>query len=250
MPDLQAAIQSVVTGGVGGPPPQVEVVGIGPVVERVILVMGSGEPRDGQRPQYVIRKGLKGWTVVFAGGDAYGLPDDWAVYYVAYLLRNPPAVPMHGAELAHRAIGDAVVEGQRNLAADDGETWAAQRQARRRCRAIIDDDQATPERKAEAERELAEINEWALKHQRGTEGREQKQARAVRVAIRRLLDDLAMATDERNRPHAGLRAFGEHLERQLWQPSSRGCGSRYARLKSGMAGRFVYEPPPGVKWEG
>lgn len=249
-PDLQAAIQSVVTGGVGGTLPQVDVVGTGPVVERVILVMGTGERRSGQRPQYVIRKGLKRWLLVFEGGDEEVLPDDWAVYYVAYLLRNPPAVPMHGAELAHRAIGDAVVDGQRNAGADDEEVWARQRQARRECRAVIDDEQATPERKAEAERDLVEINEWALKHQRGTEGREEKQVRAIRANIRRLLESLAEATDHRNRPHERLRSFGEHLDRYLWKPSTRGSTSRNGRVKAGWAGRFTYEPPAGVKWSG
>ena len=210
-------------------------------------VAAPGPSGRAASPRYAIRKGLRGWKLMFEG-EVEVLPDVFAVYYVAYLLRFPPLEPMHASELAHRALGDAVVTGQRNVGADDGETLEQQRQARRKCLAVLEDEEASAEMKEAAERELAEINEWALKHQRGTVGGVEKQARGVRVAIRRLLDELAVATDESNGPHVVLRSFGNHLERYLWQPSSRGCGSRQARVQSGLAGSFVYEPPTGVKW--
>jgi hypothetical protein len=47
-----------------------------------------------------------------------------------------------------------------------------------------------------------------------------------------------------------LRAFGEHLERYLWAPSGRGRHGRKAAVRAGLAGRFTYEPPDGVKWCG
>jgi hypothetical protein len=151
---------------------------------------------------------------------------------------------MHCSELAARAVGDAVVEGQWNLAGDDGESMAALRKARREYQAVLDDDDAMEDEKEEAQQKLEEINAWARKHVRGTVGGDQKQARAIRQAIRRLLLYLAKADD------VTLRAFGEHVDRYLWQPSSRSVGRRSARVKAGLAARFTYEPPAGVRWSG
>ncbi len=129
---------------------------------------------------------------------------------------------------------------------DDAETLEAMRSARRKCEAVIDDDEASEVEREEARRELEEIEAWARKHLRGTEGNEQRQVRAVRQAIRRLLEWLAGNGDP------VLVAFGEHLERYLWRPSGRAAGGgwrRGARVRAGLAGRFTYEPPEGVEWE-
>ncbi len=58
--------------------------------------------------RYLLRKGLRGWWLVFDGRQTV-LPDEKGVGYVAVLLLDPPTEPMHASELARRAYGDAVV---------------------------------------------------------------------------------------------------------------------------------------------
>ena len=114
------------------------------------------------QPRYLLRKGLKAWRLVFDGQETV-LPDEKGVYYVAELLKHPPEMPLHVSELAARAFGDAVIEGQRNLASDDAETFAEMRKSRGQHQAVLDDDEALDVEKEEARNELARINEWALK---------------------------------------------------------------------------------------
>jgi len=91
---------------------------------------------------------------------------------------------------------------------------------------------------------LADIEAWAQKHMRGTEAGEQEQIRAIRQSIRRVLENLEQSKDE------VWRAFAQHLDKHLWKPSGRSRGGRNARVRAGLAGRFIYEPPTGVKWTG
>ena len=206
----------------------------------------QAESRNSDR-RYVLRRGLRGWRLVFDGRETV-LPDEKGVAYAAVLLFDPPAEPMHGTELAQRAFRDAVVDGQRNLAMDDQDTVRSMAQARRKCHAVIDDTGASEAERDEAQAELEEINGWARKHMRGTEGNEQRQVRAIRQAIRRLLAGLQRARDAHGEPDQVLRAFGEHLDRYLWRPSGRGGRGRGSRVRAGLAGRFTYEPPDGVRW--
>ena len=80
-------------------------------------------------------------------------------------------------------------------------------------------------------------------------GNAEREVRAIRRAIERLIDGLLEARDRRNNPHEALRAFGEHLHRYLWIPSSRFSGSRRSRVRTETAGMFAYERPPDVIWE-
>ena len=72
--------------------------------------------------------------------------------------------------------------------------------------------------------------------------------RAVRLAINRLHENLAEAVDANGQPHPVLRPFGEHLAKHLIGPSARYNGRMGARTRAGVAGRFTYEPPAGVRW--
>lgn len=200
-------------------------------------------------PRYLLRRGLQGWRLVF-DGDETVLWDEKAVKYVAVLLLDPPVEPIHGTELANRAFGDAVIEDQRNLGMDDAERAQEMAAERRRCQAVIEDDGASEVERKEARVELEAIEDWALKHMRGTEGNEQRQVRAIRQNIRRLLDRLAEARDAHGEADEVLRAFGAHLDQYLWRPSGGGTGGRTSRVRAGLAGRFTYEPPLGVKWSG
>jgi hypothetical protein len=208
--------------------------------------MADGKNPD-ERERFVLRKGLGGWRLVFEGRESV-LPDEKGVGYVAALLLNPRREPMHASELANRAFGEAVIEGQRNVAMDDRDTVRAMAEARRRCQAVIDDADVSEVERKEARAELEEIESWARKHLRGTEGNEQRQVRAVRQAIRRLLDRLRDARGVVGEPDQVLRDFGEHLDRYLWQASSRGGRTRSERVRADLAGRFTYEPPQGVRW--
>jgi hypothetical protein len=202
-----------------------------------------------EKGRYVLRRGLGGWWLVF-GGQASVLWDDKAVSCVAVLLLDPPVEPIHGTELAHLAFGDAVVEDQRNLGLDDADTAREMAASRAECQGVIEDEGASEVEREEARAELERIEEWARKHLRGTESNEQRQVRALRQNIRRLLEKLRAARERDGRPNEVLRAFGEHLERYLWEPSGRAGYCRNSRLRAGLAGRFTYEPPEGVRWSG
>lgn len=220
----------------------------GGISEQTVVARGERvKPPPG--PRYLLRKGMQGWRLVFDGNETV-LWDEKAVQCVAVLLLDPPIEPIHGTELAHRAFGDAVIEEQRNLGMDDAERAQEMAAARRRCQAVIEDDGASEVERQEARAELEDIEDWARKYMRGTEGNEQRQVRAIRQNIRRLLDRLAAARDAHGEADEVLRAFGEHLDRYLWRPSGGGTGGRTSRVRAGLAGRFTYEPPLGVKWSG
>jgi hypothetical protein len=196
---------------------------------------------------YGLRKEFGDWRLVFDGVERF-LSDSKGLAYVAVLVARSGR-SLHASELANLAFGDAVVE-QRNIASDDRETAQHMANARRKCQGVIDDANTSEAERQEARDELEEILAWARKHLRGTEGNEQRQVRAIRQAIRRLLGRLGAARDGEGAPDEVLRAFGEHLERYLWRPSGRWGRGRDLRLRAGLAGRFVYEPPEGVRWMG
>jgi hypothetical protein len=56
----------------------------------------NSKPRT---PKYALRKGLGFWEVTFARRSAV-IKHEQGAYYVAYLLLNPPAEPIHGMALA------------------------------------------------------------------------------------------------------------------------------------------------------
>jgi len=213
------------------------------VVERVVPAAAAGT--NG----HMLRKELGVWRLVYQGETRF-LADEKGIHYVSHLLKNPPPEPIHASELAAKVNGDAVIEGQRNLSADDKETMAAMKKSRQEYQAVLDDDDATEVEQKEAAAELGKIDAWAKKHARGTEASEQKQARAIRAAIRRFLEKLETAEYEGGEPEDILRGFAQHLDRHLVKPSSVGSTSRKARVQSGMAGKFHYDPPKGVKWSG
>ena len=211
----------------------------------------SGETRSRGGVQtdgvYGLRKEFGGWRLVFDGVERF-LADSKGLAYVTVLLARP-GESLHAAELANLAFGDAVVE-QRNIATDDRETTQQMAEARRKCQGAIDDPDATETERQEARDELEEILAWARKHLRGTEGNEQRQVRAIRQSIRRLLVRLRVARDAQRGPDLVLRNFGAHLEWYLWEPSGRGGHRGLSRVSAGLAGRFVYEPPEGLRWGG
>src|SRR5262245_46121556 len=55
------------------------------------------------RPRYSIRKHISFWAIDFDGQTAV-FDHEQGAYYVAYLLLNPPAEPIHGLALELRAL--------------------------------------------------------------------------------------------------------------------------------------------------
>jgi hypothetical protein len=196
----------------------------------------------GANPRYLLRKEARGGWELVLDGKPTTLPAWKGLDYVAHLLVKAPGEWIHGRDLGAHAGGHALMEGQRNLAADDTESLQGKREAKQEWQLILDDPDSNDTDRNEAEAELAKIEAWALKHLRGTEAGEQRQVRAIRQAIRRVLESLEESRDE------VWQAFGAHLDKHLWTPSGRSRGGRNARVRAGAAGRFIYEPPNGVKW--
>lgn len=181
------------------------------------------------------------WALVLDGSLAT-LPLWRGLDYIAHLLLKAPGELIHGKDLGAWAGGHVEIDGQRNLAADDAESFEGKRKAKQACQRILNGPDSNAAERKEAQAEMADIEAWASKHMRGTEAGEQKQVRAIRQSIRRGLENLEQSKDE------AWRAFAQHLDKHLWKPSGRSRGGRNARVRAGLAGRFVYEPPEGVKW--
>jgi hypothetical protein len=222
-----------------------------------------------RRPTYALRRDDKIWNVVFASG-AGGISDCKGMRYVAYLLTHPAERPLHAIDLVGRATMTAAPTttaettdpdtGQpiqvqvgartqdRSHSLDDAVVAQRIRAKEQEWEAVLDDPDATEPEKAEAERYLVELHEFQKKNSSRSRSSADKLVRAVRANITRLHAQLAKATDEHRKPHQVLRAFAEHIAKYIIAPSARYSGSVRSTARSGLAGRFTYEPPPGVNW--
>jgi hypothetical protein len=115
---------------------------------------------------------------------------------------------------------------------------------------VLDDEDATEPEKAEALAELERVYEFQKKHAMRSKGNAENLVRAVRRAITRFHERLAKATDGHGQPHPVLRPFAEHVAKYIITPSARFNGRTGACTRAGVAGRFTYEPTPGVWWSG
>ena len=196
----------------------------------------------GATPRYLLRKeARRGWQLVLDAKPTT-LPGWKGLDYIAHLLVQAPGEWIHGRDLGAHASSHAVIDGQRNLAADDTESFEGKRKALQECQQILDDPDRNETEKAEAQADKDQILLWSKKHMRGTEGSEQHQVRAIRQSIRRVLENLEES------PDGVWRAFGQHLDKHLWKPSGRSRGGRNSRVRAGLAGCFIYEPPAHVRW--
>ena len=166
---------------------------------------------------------------------------------VAYLMFNPPAGGLHGTELASLAFGYEVVQ-EANLSADGDSTRRLIQKQAKEWLAVLQNPSSSEAEKDEAKEELEKLADAMNVTRAESNGGAEKQVRAVRRAIERLIDKLREAKDRKGDPHLGLRAFGEHLNEYVWKPSSRFGGNRRSRARAGVAGQFTYERPEGVVW--
>ena len=137
---------------------------------------------------------------------------------------------------------------ERSHAADDLKVAQRIRDKEKEWEAVLDDENASEPEKAEALRKLEELAGFQRRHAMRSKSSADNLVRAVRLAINRLHENLAEAVDAHGQPHPVLRPFGEHLAKYLIGPSARYNGRMGARTRAGVAGRFTYEPPAGVRW--
>ncbi len=199
------------------------------------------------KPQYLLRKGQGVWRLVF-DGQGGEIDDGRGIALVAHLLFNPPSGGLHGTELASLVFCHSVVV-EASLGADGDSTRKVIQQKARECWATLNNPASSELDKDEARDELEELARALNVTRSDSEGNADRQVRAVRRSIDRLIEKLRGATDRSKNPQAALRAFGEHLHKYLWTPSSRFSGDRRSRARAKVAGRFTYEPPDGVQWE-
>jgi hypothetical protein len=199
------------------------------------------------KPQYLLRKGQGVWRLVFDGQEGE-IDDGRGIALVAHLLFNPPSGGLHGTELASLVFCHSVVV-EASLGADGDSTRKVIQQKARECWATLNNPASSDLDKDEARDELEELARALNVTRSDSEGNADRQVRAVRRSIDRLIEKLRGATDRSKNPQAALRAFGEHLHKYLWTPSSRFSGDRRSRARAKVAGRFTYEPPDGVQWE-
>jgi hypothetical protein len=211
------------------------------------------------------------WHLVFEG-KAAELRHERGIFYVAYLLANPPAQPIHALdlvakipELYRRQLGLAqlsdpttgkvsALEGgarlqERSLALDDAQSMRALLKKQKELEAILDDDSECEPVKAEALRELEAIYEFQKKNASRSRDSAQNAADAVRLAIQRFQRRLYAAMDMNGRPNPVLRGFAAHIEKYILIPSARYSRHGRSHARTSLAGCFTYERPEGVDWE-
>jgi len=223
--------------------------------------------------RHSIRHHFGFWSLDFDGHRAV-FDHEQGAYYVAYLLLNPPAEPIHGLALELKAnayyqqrpdepcetlivdpdtgktnalLCDAAVV-ERHLCADDGEGLASLQRKIEELEAILSNDDASEPVKAEVQRELKELYAYQRKNLSVTLSAAQKAVRAVRQAIYHFHKTLASAVHADGEPHSVLRPFAHYLEQYLLIPTARYSKPSRVHSIARVAGCFTYEPPRGVKW--
>lgn len=223
-------------------------------------------------PRFALIKGRSSWTLTF-DGKTTPVRHEKGIFYVAYLLQNPPREPIHALDLAvkvpeiyRKQLGVAAATDQttgetvpldrhariqeRSLGLDALESAKAVWKAQQKWEAVLDDEHATEPEQAEALRKLEEIAQFQRRYAEHSKSNADNLVRAVRRAITRFYDGALQALDKDGKPHPVLTPFAEHLHEHLLKPSARFSGRYRSRSRTGVAGCFTYEPPPGVTWAG
>lgn len=200
----------------------------------------------GEGARYALRNGGGIWKIVFdwKGAD---WKDEKGLRYVAYLVKHPPAQPIHGTKLAAQVFGYADVP-ELSLGKEDESTQRAIEKEAKELASVIRSAGASDLEKREARERLEELAKVRKVAGKRPESNAEKTVRAVRKAIHRLHKKLASAKDGGGRPHPVYRPFAEHILKHIIIPSARYSGRRGARTKAGVAGCFTYERPEGVEW--
>ena len=188
------------------------------------------------------------WQLTLAGQRA-AVPQDHALFYVAWLLAHPSPVPIAPEELAAQVYetfsdhpdfshGMAWIGRHHDQAAVAKVLAAKQKMLE----AILDSPGEDEPVKAEAARELKLVYDFQKTYFAQLARSAKATTEILSTGLRRLYAGLATAMDCQGNPHPVLRPFSRHLLLYLLIPSVRASGQ-------GTITRFTYQPPPGVSWQ-
>jgi hypothetical protein len=210
------------------------------------------------------------WELTFNGQNAI-LKHEQGLAYVAYLLLNPPAEPIHALDLATRVAAldrkDAglseivdpvtgksqILESharlqERSLGLEQAQVMRATLRREHRLEDLLELEETTEPEKEEAQRELIQLYRYEGQNTAATRDNAQRCVRAVRIAIKRFHQHLGRAILHDGSPNRTLRSFADYLQYHLIIPSSRYAGRSVGIARNGLAGCFTHEPPKDVTW--
>jgi hypothetical protein len=230
----------------------------------------NARTKSPKQSRYSLRKGLGMWELTFNGQNAI-LKHEQGLAYVAYLLLNPPAEPIHALDLATRIaamdrknVGLAeivdpvtgksqILESharlqERSLGLDNAQVMRGVLRQQAKLEAVLEDPDQIEPVKSEASRELIDLYTYERKYGAGVRDSAAKASDAVGRAIKRLYQHLSTAKDGKGRPNQILQSFAEFIRLHVLLPSGRAGGHGGVRPINSLGGSFFYEAPPGVSW--
>jgi len=234
-----------------------------------------GQAGTGDLLQHSLRREAGCWVLLLEGNYAY-LKHEIGLLYVARLLARP-SEPLASASLfaefstGHRQtelnaelpdpetgllkpITDGV--GTADSPLEDEETEARERHYSElsNFKSIIDDPTIPESERQEAQDGYDELRAFLEEHYRRRPTRPgQAVTKLVHRSIQRFCRNLRRTPPGAKGPHPAAVAFADYIEAHILVPSRRytsakaGCNVRLARGE--LAGRLVFEPPPGHHWE-
>ena len=210
-------------------------------------------------PRFLLRKELGSWRLIFDGKESV-IRDCRGMELVAYLLKNPPAEPMHAVRLEAKVAGhdhssnvnaemvnrDAVIQEASGGHINGGGNKILNEKLKELMAAK--DDVTLPE--SERQQAQEEIEELIRANKRGGPLATAASRAAERVgkALKRLRQRLASAELKPGEPNGVLRSFGEHLHRHILVPSMRYSSPKARQSDLRSPGCFTYERPPEIVW--
>ncbi|MBP7830731.1 MAG: hypothetical protein KA248_12525 [Kiritimatiellae bacterium] len=248
---------------------------------KITAAFGGSSPSVSSSPQpapsapvtharYAVHRGLNMWRVIFDGVDVPGIGKNRGMFYVAYLLRQAGAPPIHALELEAKSLvflrrecglsevvdqhssepvpldSDAVIQ-ELNLGKDDREIEIRLDIEERRAFATIESSDSPREKKLAWEK-VNDIRDFRRLHFRVGSNPADKAAKRVRAAIDRLCEDLRQYRDGSQRATQAAHGFAAHIERHIRAPSA-ALWPKGGRSRRGhQAGHFQCFPADGIAW--
>lgn len=183
------------------------------------------------------------WELTFAGQKAT-LTQNPALFYVAWLLANPPVEPISPTDLS--AAVYVRFESHPDFIRDldwvlqhhvDAVATKILKTKQIQLESILDNPNEPAEIKNEALKEVAVIYQLQETHAAESLKTNQRLIKNINASFRKLLTDLASAEDFYGRPQQILRAFGRHLLLYMFLPTVR------------AGGNYSYEKPADITWQ-
>ena len=206
----------------------------------------SGVGGVGGPERFSLRNDHEFWELTFNARRAV-VPQHQALFYVAWLLANPPADPIPATTLA-TIVFDLFAE---HPDFDLSPTWLATRRDDLRVTAILRRKQRSLEvilrrdgpidlAKSEAQRELAVVEDFQETFHNEITHTGRQVSQTLHIGLHQLYTTLIRAVDAQGNPHTILRSFATHLQLHILVPS--------AIASAPGTPHFTYQPPPGITW--